>query len=412
MQDRETKYSSDNPPFHIAVVNSHPIQYFAPLYAYLNSQPDLKITALYLSDHGVREAFDQGFGEAVRWDVDLLDGYDFEFIGRAQGRELGGAGFLGMTDPAIWSHVRAGGFDALWTHGHAYGSNLIAMAAARSRSIPVFLRGETSLLLRRSGWRKALRHLYHKSVFASVDQFLAIGDANRDYYLSMGVAASRIHQVPYVVDNDRFIRDSRISDDERRAIRAEFGVKDDTPIILYLSKLQRRKHPEFLVEAADQLNRLGHSAHAVIVGSGEMDEELRALVAERALSNVHFAGFQNQARLPKIFAASDIFVLPAKQEPYGLVVNEAMCAGLPIVTTDEVGASRDLVHDGRNGSVVPAGEVQPFVDALAHLVSDGERRLRYGAESLRIIQDRSFASCLRGVRSAVQAVRERAVTHA
>src|SRR2546425_12905043 len=86
----------------IAVLNSHPIQYFAPLYAYLNAAPDLDVTALYLSDVSIRGGRDVGFGQDVKWDLDLLSGYRSVFLGDAA-RRREPTGFWSLVAPQVWN---------------------------------------------------------------------------------------------------------------------------------------------------------------------------------------------------------------------------------------------------------------------------------------------------------------------
>ena len=106
----------------IAVLNSHPIQYFAPLYIYLNKSPDLEVTALYLSDFSIRGGKDAGFGREVKWDVDLLAGYRSVYLGKAaQRREP--AGFWSLVAPQVWNELHSGRYDVLWLHGHNYAAN-------------------------------------------------------------------------------------------------------------------------------------------------------------------------------------------------------------------------------------------------------------------------------------------------
>src|SRR5690242_9189476 len=133
----------------IAFINTHPIQYFTPLYKYLNEMEDLSVTALFLSDFSVRGADDQGFGQIVKWDLDLLAGYDARFIRGAE-RRGEPTGFFSMIAPQLWHEVRAGGFDALVVHGHTPIAMLIAVVAAKTTSVPTFMRCETHLGLRRS----------------------------------------------------------------------------------------------------------------------------------------------------------------------------------------------------------------------------------------------------------------------
>ena len=116
----------------IAVLNSHPIQYFAPLYAYLNAAPDLDVTALYLSDFSIRGGKDAGFGRDVKWDLDLLAGYRSVFLGEAA-RTREPRGFWSLVAPQVWNELRSGRYDVLWLHGHNYAANLIALGGCQDR---------------------------------------------------------------------------------------------------------------------------------------------------------------------------------------------------------------------------------------------------------------------------------------
>ena len=227
----------------------------------------------------------------------------------------------------------------------------------RAARIPTFLRCETHLGLRRSALKSLLRRPLIGTYYRRLDGVLAIGSANREFYRAIGIPERRIFDMPYAVDNRRFMTGARLADGERKELRAGFGVHDDRPIVLYAAKFQRRKRPDDLLRAAARLNREGVIFHLVMVGSGEMETELRALAQHLGLSNIHFAGFVNQAALPRVYAACDVFVLPSENEPWGLAVNEAMCAGLPIVASSEIGCVPDLVHDGRNGRTFVAGDV-------------------------------------------------------
>jgi glycosyltransferase involved in cell wall biosynthesis len=394
---------SGRPPIRVGFINTHPIQYFAPLYAYLNRAEDLSITALYLSDYSVRGASDHGFGHIVKWDVDLLAGYDACFVRGAE-RRGEAAGFFSVVAPQLWHEVRRGTFDALVVHGHTPAATLVAVAAAKTACIPIFLRCETHLGLHRSTLKSSLRRLLIGTYYRQLDGVLAIGSANGEFHRAIGVPERRIFEVPYAVDNRRFMTGARLADDERKGLRAGFGVHDPRPIVIYAAKFQRRKRPDDLLHAAARLNREGVVFHLVMVGSGEMETELRTLAQHLGLSNIHFAGFVNQFALPRVYAACDVFVLPSENEPWGLAVNEAMCAGLPIVASAEIGCVPDLVHDGRNGRSFPAGDVPGLVDALRPMLTDPELRRRMGQTSRDIIARWSYAECRAGLRAALASV--------
>ncbi len=390
--------------FRVAVVNSHPIQYFAPLYAYLSGDPQMEVTALYCSDFSLRGEVDPGFGQKVTWDVDLLSGYTSVFLGEGARRRRPG-GFLSLVCPEVWSEIRNGGYDAVWLHGYAYAAYVLAFLAAKSRGLPVFVRSETHLGLTRSGWRRRLRDFVLALAGRFVDGCLAIGSANADYYRSLGIPEHKIFMVPYTVDNARFAEAAREAFPEREALLRQYGLPIDRPVVLYASKFMRRKHPDDVVAAVGELHRLGVQVSLLMVGTGEMDAELRQRVSQLGLNGyVAFTGFVNQAELPKVYAASDVFVLPSEDEPWGLIVNEVLCAGLPVVVSEEVGCVQDLVKDGVNGFHMRAGDVTSLVQALEKLLTSDSLRREMGSAGKTLIQQWSYEECRVGMRRALDSL--------
>ena len=385
----------------IAVVNSHPIQYFAPLYAYLNAAPDLEITALYLSDISIRGGKDADFGQDVKWDLDLLHGYRSVFLGKAAHKREPG-GFWSLIVPELWSELRSGRYDVLWLHGHNYAANLLALAAAKSLRMPVMMRGDTHLGLPRHGIKAMLRRPLMRALYGLCDRLLAVGSENSKFYEAMGVPHRKIFLLPYAVDNDRFMRGA-YSNDKRMEIRNRHQIPADHVVLLYAAKLVGRKRPRDLLEAGRRIKASAAIPFTIVmVGSGEQEAELRDYCREHSLDNVVFAGFVNQTDLVDYYSASDVFVLPSEEEPWGLAVNEAMCAGLPIVASREVGCVPDLVQDGMNGYTLPAGDVEGLAHALQLLIADKELRLRQGRASLERIAQWSFRQCLDGMRLALR----------
>lgn len=261
-------------PFRIAVVNSHPIQYFAPLYAYLNRDPFLEITALYCSDSSLRGSVDPGFGRPVAWDVDLLAGYDVKWLGeRAKTRSPGG--FWSLVCPEVWREIRDGRFDAVWLHGYAYAAYVLAFLATKWHGNPVLIRTETHLGLRRSSFKRWIRDTVLAFAYRFVDGFLAIGTADREYYRSLGIPESKIFDVPYTVDYERLIAVATLSNEERAEIRSRFGLTVDDPVVIFASTLMSRKRPGDVLRAMKLVRDEGVRASLLIVGAGEMEPELR-----------------------------------------------------------------------------------------------------------------------------------------
>jgi glycosyltransferase involved in cell wall biosynthesis len=171
-----------------------------------------------------------------------------------------------------------------------------------------------------------------------------------------------------------------------------------------------RKRPFDLVDAVALLRRRGIDARAVFIGDGE---ERAAIIARAAAAGIGDAtsitGFVNQAELPAWYAAADALVLPSdSRETWGLVVNEAMAAGVPVVVSDAAGCSVDLVREGENGYTYPCGDVPALADRLAAIATlDHDRRLALGSESRRIVARFGIDVAATATASAVDAVTTR-----
>jgi glycosyltransferase involved in cell wall biosynthesis len=393
----------------IAVLNTHPIQYFAPLYAFLNQDPHLEVTALYLSDFSLRGGHDNGFGRPVRWDLDLLSGYPYRFLGEAAKTRSPSGSFFAIVAPEVCNAIRNGGYDALWLHGHGYAANILALAVASSMALPVLMRCETHLKLGRGPLKRAVRGSALRLLYSHCDRFLAIGSANEAFYRSLRVPESKIFRMPYAIDNARFMNMCRLTPTERRKKRYSLGVEDEHPVILYASKFQRHKRPHDLIRACEFLAREGLVFHLVMVGSGEMERELKEMVDAIELPRTNFLGFINQSVLPRVYAAGDVFVLPSEEEPWGLVVNEAMCAGLPIIATSAVGSAQDLIRCGENGIVYKARDVEGLAAALRSVIVNPDLRAAMSRRSIEIISDWGFEQCRTGLRAAVAELKKRAL---
>jgi len=378
---------------------------------FLAAQGDIDLTVFFMSDLSVRGYLDPGFGRSVCWDIPLLEGYRSTFLPTLGGRDR--VSFWRPMAYGLGRILKSGGFDALWVHGYAHHVTLRAMAQARALGIPVLMRGESHLASeRRSKARERFKRWAMPWLFRLIDVFLAVGTLNRRYYQHYGVPEGRIFLVPYAVDNEFFRLRAADAAPLRDALRVELGLNGGRPVILYASKLQSRKRPSDLLEAYIGLSpdrRSEPTAYLLFVGDGEERTRLETRVRNLGWSSVRFLGFKNQTELPRFYDLADVFVLPSEYEPWGLVVNEAMNAGKPVIVSDAVGAAPDLVGDGENGYVVPVGDVAALAKTLRVLVEQPDRGRAMGEESARRIRQWSFDADAQGLRAALEAlVRRRA----
>ncbi len=386
--------------YRVACLVSHPIQYQAPLFRYIAARPGIELTVFFLSDLSVRAYRDSGFGVEVKWDVPLLDGYRHEFLPRVG--SWSGLSFWRPWTFGLRARLRRGRFDALWVHGYAHRGCLAGIAAAKSLNIPVMLRGESNLLSETDDALKlGVKRIAMPALLRTCDAVLAIGRLNREYYLHYGVEPGRIFPMPYAVDNEFFRTAAERARPHRERLRAELGLQPRRPVILFASKMQPHKRAADLLEA---YARLSSTAYLVFTGDGEERAKLERRAHELKLDSIRFIGFRNQSELPSLYDLCDVFVLPSEHEPWGLVVNEAMNAGKPVIVSDRVGAGPDLVEDGITGCVYPARDIAALADCLRRLIDSPEHRAAIGARALGQVSRLDFAADREGLLAALDSI--------
>ena len=386
-----------SPPYRLAYVVTHPIQYQAPLLKLIANDPEIDLTVVYLSDHSVRAHQDEGFGVEVKWDTPLLDGYHHSFV-RSRMSNKG----VSFNNPKVsiadlWRTLNKSKWDAVWVHGYANLGLMSTILYTRLRGIPLLFRGENNLLCSPSSWKK---NLFISWLVKTAHGLLSIGSANTEFYLHHGARTDQIFAVPYAVNNEFFQARSKVQ-----------APPNDLPqsgklIFLFASRLLARKHPLTLLYAFAALpDSLREQAALVFIGNGEQAESLQAEIARLQMQDcVSFLGFKDQGSLASYLGSCDVFVLPSEKEPFGLIVNEAMNAAKPIITTNEVGAARDLVQHGKNGWIVEAGNQGELSNALKEAIEQRASLKTMGAQSLSNISAWDFQADLRGIKQALNAL--------
>jgi len=242
---------------------------------------------------------------------------------------------------------------------------------------------------------------------------LPIGSSNAAYWRhTLGEELPQF-LMPYAVDNDYFQSRSREAGSRREDLRRELGLDSSRPVILFASKLQKRKRCEDLLEAYLNLcSEIGSQPipYLVVVGDGEERAALERRVKETGVSGVRFCGFRNQSELPRFFDLATVFVLPSRDEPWGLIVNEVMNSGRAVILSDDVGCQPDLVTDGIEGCVFPVGDVKALTNALRRVLTVPGTAEAMGERGLKRISQWSYEQDMIGLRQAVGAVTRRLST--
>jgi glycosyltransferase involved in cell wall biosynthesis len=395
-----------NRRYKVLFVCGHPVQYMSPLLRKMAQHLQLDISTVYCRLRGAKAGVDPEFGTKIQWDIPLLDGYPWVEI---PNKGTDSEGFWGLYNPGLWKFVRTGNFDAVICHtGYIRASFWIAYLASKvSGSAFLFGTDATSLAPRDSSkWKRPVKRMFWPLLYRLATQVVVPSSGTCDLMHSLGIPDERVTRVPFVVDNDWWITQSRLVD--REAIRASWGASPNTSVILFCAKLQPWKRPLDLLRAFAQA-KVANSL-LVYAGDGPLRESLQSEAARLGCSDkVRFLGFVNQSQLPACYAGADLLVLPSEYEPFGLVVNEAMLCGCMAAASDQVGAARDLIAPVDDSFTYPCGDVAALAALLRRALSDLQQlaKLRAAAtERMKTWSPREYiAATVEAIERAVSRVR-------
>lgn len=386
-------------PTKLAIVATHPIQYYAPWFAHLAREAGFAVRVFYLWDFGVTTQVDRGFQAPLQWDLPLLDGYEHEFV-ENRCSNPGTGHFRGLWNPGLPDRLRAWRPDAVLLTAYNYASIGNLLLRWGKGDPPLLFRGDSHRLVPRQGVAEALKRRLIAAVFRRFGAALYVGSANREYFALHGVADERLFFAPHAVDNERFMAAREAAQAGAPEWKRSLGIPADQRVILFAGKLEEKKRPLDLLRAF--LDARLERTSLLYVGSGHQEAELRAAAAGHP--NVFFAPFRNQTLMPMTYAACDVFVLPSfgPAETWGLAVNEAMCMGRPVIVSDHVGCARDLVTPGETGLVFPAGNVAALTEALRDALSDPARLRQWGERGRERIRAYSYREATAGLAAALR----------
>ena len=352
--------------FRLGILDTHPIQYHAPLYRKLAEAVDLRVYYAHRQTPEGQAA--GGFGVAFDWDVPLLEGYPYTFLENVA-RRPGVDHFRGCDTPGIRRIIEQERFDGFLVHGWHSLAYWQAMRACWRTKTPLFVRGDSQLATPRRWWVRASKRPLYRAFIPRFDAYLCVGQRAREYYLHYGADPAKMVFCPHAVDNAWFAAKAEEVRPRREALRREMGAGEREAVLLFAGKFIAVKGLDSLLQAVSYLRQDGQGVRLCLVGSGPLESELR-LQAGRLGLPVHFAGFKNQSELPAYFVAADLLVLPSRSETWGLVVNEAMACGVPAVVSDACGCAPDLIDEGRTGASYPAGDVPALAAAIRRCLGE------------------------------------------
>ncbi|MDJ0648116.1 MAG: glycosyltransferase family 4 protein [Xenococcaceae cyanobacterium MO_188.B19] len=385
----------------LAIITSHPIQYYAPWFVYINQNTDLKLKVFYLWDFGVKKTVDREFKKSIKWDIPLLEGYDYEFVPNIS-KNPGTKTIGGLKNPSLLARVTNYNPNAVMLIGYNYGSLYRFILQWNTRKAPLIFRGDSHLLKRCKSWKGILRRRFISLVYSRFAYFLYVGEANYKYFTYHGVKPKQLVFSPHAIDNQRFLTAADTAKIEAISWKKELDIPANHKVILFAGKFNSKKRPLDLLQAYKKANLKDVSL--LFVGSGELENDLKKQASNE--SNVFFAPFQNQQSMPRTYAIADIFILPSygNSETWGLAVNEAMCLSCPIIVSSHVGCGKDLVQEYQNGLIFEARNISDLTRCIKLAFSNLKQLKQWGEKSHEIIQNYSYKQATEGLQKALNLI--------
>ena len=281
--------------------------------------------------------------------------------------------------------LATGRYDLLHLAGWGHPVLLFASILGWWLRIPVFMESDTPLPIGLPLWKRAIKRSLYPVLFKIPAMVLPGGSRQAEYFRNYGVGAGRIVNAQMTVDVVEMSKHSAVirAHGQRSDLRRKFGLDEDQTVFIYVGRLEPHKGIRLLLEAFGDLAKDYPKAALLFAGDGSQ----RAIVISASVSNhaIKYAGRLSSEEVLSAYNSADIAVLPSDFEPWGLVVNEAMAVGLPVVVSDRVGCVDDLVKDGQTGLIFPAGDKRRLELAMRHMIEHAEERRKMSDRAAALI---------------------------
>lgn len=394
----------------LCYIGATPAYYFVPFIKELAKEPAINLEVLWLSDEALKSYHEKDFGLEMKAENGLTDGYRCFFEKNLLGKNTYQKGFWHLNSIGPVLKIFCLKYDFVIVHGWQYITNIMVIIACFFTRTKILMRAETPLNqeLNKPIWKKLIRKIIFKFMFHLIDGFLFIGNQNRYFYKYYGVSDKKLFFTPYAVDNQAIgkkIKDATLVQD---SLLSKYKLPSDKVIILFVGKLQHKKRPLILVDAFNRMVNKDNCA-LVIVGSGELEEKIKSEIS--GIDNVILLGYKTQDEIFEVLSLANIFVLPSGNgETWGLVVNEALNAGLPVILSDRVGSSSDLISND-NGIIFKLDSVNELTSALDHLSTNRNLRAEMGRKSLELLNIYNSTTIVNGILSAISEISGSVINH-
>lgn len=360
--------------YKVAFITNIPTPYKIPLFERLARHPSIDFKVYFTAVSAKNRTWVVDLGDKFKYRI--LPGFTLNY----QRKDL----ITYHVNSSIIKELKRSNYDVVIAGGYYSFTTQAAFFLSKLRNSPFILRfGSTEF---ESGFLRKFSLPLIGLIRKYTDAFIAYSSRSKKYLISLGVSPEKIFVSPNTIDVNFFKEESLKYRPQKKKLKMQLKI-DKEKIILFVGQLIQRKGAKYLIRAYEKLRRERDDVALVIIGNGQQKKELMNLCTRDKIKDVYFTGFVKRKLLPLYYSISDVFVLPSLKEPFGLVINEAMACGLPIISTYKTGASFDLVKEGVNGYIVKEKDSKSLYKAIKKILMNPDLERSMGIISQKIIEE-------------------------
>lgn len=276
--------------------------------------------------------------------------------------------------PEIKKYIKEFRNDTIIVGGYSTPTGMYSITYMKNHRIPFILNSDGGMIKNDSGIKAWVKQFF----IGSASAWLSTGTWCTQYLAHYGAENGKIYEYPFTSVKESDI--TGVSEEQKQLLRAQLGIKEDK-MILFVGSFIYRKGVDILLDACWDMENTA----LVLVGGTDISSFVPE-ARENPKAHIYLEGFKSEDEVKKYYQAADVFVLPTREDIWGLVINEAMAAGLPVITTDHCGAGRELISDGCNGFCVQSENVEQLQTAILQILNDKELRMKMSNDCIQTIQ--------------------------
>ena len=377
----------------VAIFTTHLIQYQIPFFKELAKQVNLHV--FFGSKYGLDTYYDKDFNKKIKWDISLLKGYKYYFL---KNNKKNSPDFFFFNSSGIKNIIQKK-FDKVIILGWNNIFYLKVFFWSLYYSSKIIIRSENNLYKKQNLIIKILKEVLFRIFFKTINSFISIGSLNKQFYEHYGVKKDKIFNAPYSVD-EKFFKKIKIKIKIKNRWKKNNNVHPKSKIFLFIGKLIKRKKVLDLIKVAQE-KKLHHRAYLLVVGDGPLKKKLLKIISDLNLDNINILGFKNQKELKFYYSLADTLILPSDYETWGLVINEAMSAGLPCIVTDTCGAAKDMIVQYKTGFTYKNGNINQLIRLINLLINNNNLLTNLKKNSLIHSKKFSINNTVKGFMNAI-----------